>query len=139
MAEGAFRRAAEKAGLRCTIDSAGTGAYHIGDAPDPRAIAIARTYGVEIGHLAARQITSPDFTKFTHIIALDRANLEGIKAHAPRNATAQICMLMDAVEGRKGEPVKDPYYGDETAFEATWADVELAAEAWVERLLADGV
>ncbi|MEM6475230.1 MAG: low molecular weight protein-tyrosine-phosphatase [Pseudomonadota bacterium] len=137
MAEGAFREAAESAGLSCTVDSAGTAAYHVGNAPDRRAIATARAHGVDIAHLAARQIAIEDFTAFTHIIALDNANLEGIKAHAPRNTTAQISMMMDAVEGRAGEQVKDPYYGDEEGFEVTWADVSVAAQAWVEKLLAE--
>lgn len=135
MAEGALRRAAESAGLACTIDSAGTAAYHIGDAPDPRAIATARMHGVDISAFKGRQIAAEDFTRFTHIIALDKANLEGIKAHAPRGGTAKVSMLMDAVEGRMGEPVKDPYYGDEADFQATWADVEMAAEALVAQFM----
>ena len=58
MAEGAFRRAAAEAGLVLTIDSAGTGGWHAGDPPDPRAIAMARAQGVDIG-----KYSSPPPTK----------------------------------------------------------------------------
>ncbi|OYU72289.1 MAG: hypothetical protein CFE32_24190 [Alphaproteobacteria bacterium PA3] len=76
-----------------------------------------------------------DFYRFTHIVALDRANLEDIRARAPHDATARLSMLMDAVEGRKGQPVADPYYGDEAAFEAAWSTVEVGVEAWLARLM----
>ena len=134
MAEGAFRAAAERAGLEVTAASAGTAGYHIGEAPDPRAIATAQAHGVAIGHYVGRQLARDDFYEFTHIFALDRANLEGIRARAPRDGTAEVALLMDLVPGREGEAVKDPYYGDEAGFETTWADVTQAADALIERL-----
>lgn len=123
MAEGAFRAAAKRNGLDCIVDSAGTASYHIGDPPDPRAIATARAHGVEIGGQSARQIALKDFYRFNHIIALDSANLEGIKARAPRDGTASISMLFDAVEGRAGHPVPDPYHGTADDFASAWAAI----------------
>jgi protein-tyrosine phosphatase len=138
MAEGAFRAAATRHGFDCHVDSAGTASYHIGHPPDPRAIATAQAYGVEIAGQRARQIERNDFYSFTHIFAMDTANLAGIRSQAPRDATARIGLFLDAVEGRGGEPIKDPYYGDESDFDAVWKDVELAAEAVVARLLREG-
>lgn len=123
MAEGAFRAEAKRIGLECVADSAGTASYHIGDPPDDRAIAIARANKVEIGGQAARQIEVKDFFRFDHIIALDNANLEGIKSRAPRDGTARISMLLDAVEGRSGHPVPDPYHGTDEDFANTWAAI----------------
>lgn len=134
MAEGAFRVAAQERGLPCLVDSAGTASYHLGSQPDPRAIATAGRHGIDISGQQARQIDRDDFFRFSHIIALDRANLEGLRARAPRNGTARLAMLMDAVEGRRGEPVADPYYGDEAAFEAAWSAISLGVEAWLARL-----
>jgi protein-tyrosine phosphatase len=134
MAEGAFRALAQERGLGCHIDSAGTASYHLGSAPDPRAIAVAARHGVDIAGQAARQIERDDYYRFSHIIALDRANLEGIRARAPRDATSRYALLLDAVEGRKGEPVADPYYGDEAAFEAAWSVITLGVEAWIDKL-----
>jgi len=139
MAEGAFRAAAKRHGLECAVDSAGTASYHIGQPPDPRAIAVARRNGVEIGNLRARQITREDFYSFTHIIAMDGANLAGISARSPRDATAQLGLLMDAVDGRKGEPVVDPYYGDEALFARVWSDIVMATEVLAARFAREGL
>ena len=135
MAEGAFRVAASRSGLECAVDSAGTASYHIGSPPDPRAVAVARANGVDITGQAARQIIAEDFHRFTHIIALDRANLGGLKARAPRGAKARLALLLDAVEGRQGEAVADPYHGDIAAFEVAWADINQGVDALVARLL----
>lgn len=136
MAEGAFRKAAEKTGLDCHIDSAGTAGYHIGQPPDPRAIAQAKTNGVNIADHAGRQLQPGDFEKFTHIFALDTANLTGIMAQAPRHARSKVSLLMDAVPGREGDAVKDPYYGDHTDFEEAWDDICLAVNALIARFTA---
>lgn len=135
LAEAAFRKAAAEARLEAVADSAGTAAYHVGCPPDPRSIAIAARYGVDILDYKGRQIAATDYTLFTHIFALDVANLADIRRRAPGNATAEIALLMDVVEGREGQAVLDPYYGDQEDFEATWADVSAAADALVARLL----
>lgn len=141
MAEGAFREAAAKAGLDAhldmRIDSAGTADYHIGSPPDPRAIAAARAKGVDISGAQGRQLTASDFHEFTHIFALDTANLVGVRAREPRHGTAAVAMLLDAV-GRGGEPVPDPYYGDDEGFAECWEVVSEACDAMVERFLAEG-
>ncbi len=137
MAEGAFRAAAARYGLDCLADSAGTASYHIGNPPDPRAIAVARANGVDIAGQAARQLKTDDFYRFTHLIALDRANIEGIKAQAPRDGTAAVGLLLDAVDGREGEPVPDPYYGDGEAFDAAWQIITEGVEALAQRLASE--
>ena len=134
MAEGAFRKAAAETGMECEVDSAGTAAYHIGSAPDPRAIATARAHGADISALQGRQLAPSDFDRFTHIFALDTANLAGIQAKAPRGARSHISLLMDAVPGCEGQPVADPYYGDENDFEAAWEEINLAVRHIVEEL-----
>lgn len=134
LAEAAFRKAAEDAGLDAECDSAGTAAYHIGAAPDHRSIAVARQHAIDIGHYQGRQICADDFTRFTHIFALDQNNLEDIRNAAPPHSSAQIQLLMDVVPGREGESVTDPYYGDETGFDETWRDVSCAAAALVNQL-----
>lgn len=131
LAEGAFRAAAEEAGLAVHADSAGTGNWHVGEPPDPRAIATGARHGVDISFYRARQIAADDFHRFSHIFALDHENLTNIRRVAPRDATAQIGLLMDVVPGAQGEAVADPYFGDEAGFEATWADVAAAAQALV--------
>jgi protein-tyrosine phosphatase len=133
LAEAAFRKAAEEAGLDVEIDSAGTGNWHVGNPPDPRAQATALAGGVDISQLKARQLQAADFTRFSHIFAMDYDNLATIQSRAPKGATAEIALLLDWVPGREGAAVADPYYGGEEHFEDTWADMEIAAKALVAR------
>lgn len=134
MAEGAFRAAAEHAGLRAVIDSAGTAAYHVGEPPDPRAQETARRNGAEIGMLRGRQLIAEDFRRFTHVLVMDHSNLANAQAIVPADAICQPQLLLDLVPGRKGAAVADPYYGGEEHFEDTWADVRAAAQTLVAAL-----
>jgi len=135
LAEAAFRHEASQAGLDIEIDSAGTGAWHVGNPPDPRAQATALRRGIDIAHYQARQVELADFYRFSHICALDHDNLANIRALAPADATARLMLLLDSVEGREGQPVADPYYGDDDGFDVTWNDVEVAAKALIAQLV----
>ncbi len=127
LAEAAFRREAERLGLDVEADSAGTGEWHIGRPPDPRAVAVAARNGVDISHLRARQVTPADFDRFDRIVALDAENLAHLRHMAPAQAKAKLSLLLDHVKGRKGEAVVDPYYGDADHFHRTWVDVTAGA------------
>lgn len=135
LAEGAFRAAAARAGLNVVVDSAGTGGWHIGEAPDTRAQAQAARYGVDISAQRGRQVERADFERFSYIFALDGANLADLRRLAPPGARARVGLLMDLVPGREGQSVSDPYYGGPEDFAETWRDVTTAAEALVAYLL----
>lgn len=139
MAEGAFCKAAQDAGLECEVESVGTASYHIGETPDARAIATAKKHGIDISGAVGRQLQGEDFRRYSHIFALDTANLAGIRSRAPRGATTKISLLLDAVPGCEGQAIKDPYYGDDTDFEIAWSEIEKGVNALVERFLEDGV
>jgi len=134
LAEAAFRAEAARLGFDIEIDSAGTGGWHAGEPPDRRAQAVARRHGADIALCRARQITRADFSRFDHIVALDRENLAALRAMRPASATAQISLLLDHVAGREGQDVADPYYGDLADFEVTWADVSAGAAGLARRL-----
>ncbi|MCQ4028500.1 low molecular weight phosphotyrosine protein phosphatase, partial [Klebsiella pneumoniae] len=92
LAEGALRAEAARRGLALTVDSAGTGDWHAGEAPDRRAQATARRHGVDVSGLRARQVTADDFRRFDHVIALDHDNLADLRALAPADATATLSL-----------------------------------------------
>lgn len=133
LAEAALRMRAGAAGLQLAVDSAGTGDWHVGHPPDRRAQAVALRHGVDISVYRARQVALGDFHNFTHIFALDHANLANLRAMAPANCSAEIALLLDVVPGRVGQAVADPYFGTDTDFETTWAEVDAAAQALVDR------
>ncbi len=134
LAEGALRAEAERLRLDLIVDSAGTGSWHAGEPPDPRAQAAARRNGVDISGLRARQVRPADFRRFTHLIALDHDNLANLRHLAPADATADLSLLLDHVPGREGQPVADPYFGDDDGFDTTWADVAAGARGLLHTL-----
>ncbi|MBS0473605.1 MAG: low molecular weight phosphotyrosine protein phosphatase [Proteobacteria bacterium] len=134
LAEAAFRHEAALAGLNVLTDSAGTADYHVGEAPDPRAIRTAARFDIDISGYRGRQVSAADFARFTHIFAADHANLGKLERIAPAGHGARLALLLDLVPGRAGEALADPWYGEEEGFHATWADVTAAARALVEEL-----
>lgn len=131
LAEAAFRREAQRSGIAIGADSAGTGDWHIGRPPDPRACAEALRHGIDISAYRARQVCAEDFYRFSHILALDHSNLEHLQALAPPDATASLSLLLDHVRGLEGQAVADPYFGEADGFAETWREVSLAAQALV--------
>jgi len=131
LAEAAARFAFAHAGISATLDSAGTGDWHIGHPPDRRAQAEARRRGTDISDLRGRQLVVDDFYRFDLILAADAANLRDARALAPADAVARIRLMLDLVPGRQGESVTDPYYGADDGFAETWADVSAVAAALV--------
>jgi protein-tyrosine phosphatase len=135
LAEAAFRAEAARAGLDVDVDSAGVGDWHTGEAPDRRAQAVALRHGVDISGYKARQVKQQDFKRFTHVIALDHENLSALDRLRPADATAELSLLLDYVEGREGTAVADPWYGTAAGFETTWADVSAGAEGLARKLM----
>lgn len=138
LADGALRHEVARQKLGWMVDSAGTGGWHAGDAPDKRAIAVAAGHGVDIAGLRARQVRSDDFARFDLILAMDHDNLARLHAIAPRGHTADVRLALDLVDGRAGQAVADPYYGDASGFHATWADAQAIAEGVLARFGAHG-
>lgn len=138
LAEAAFRAAAGQAGLDVHADSAGTGDWHLGTPPDPRAQAEALRHGIDISAYRARQVTPADFRRFDRILALDHKNLTDLRRIAPADGTARLSLLLDHVSGMAGRSVADPYFGDDGGFADTWRDVSLGAEALVHQMLGQG-
>lgn len=131
LAEAAARVAFANVGISATLDSAGTGDWHVGRPPDRRAQAEARRRGTDISDLRGRQLAAEDFYRFDLILAADANNLREARALAPPDATARLRLMLDLVPGRRGESVTDPYYGADDGFAETWADVSAVAAALV--------
>jgi protein-tyrosine phosphatase len=108
LAEGAARVAFAAAGIDATLDSAGTGDWHVGHPPDPRAQAEARRRGTDISRLRARQLVPGDFYRFDLILAADATNLRDARTIAPADTTAKLRLMLDLVPGRAGDGVTDP-------------------------------
>ena len=82
LAEGILHDKIVKNKLNWTVDSAGTGAYHVGLQPDPRSIQIAHLNGIDIRHQQARKVRSIDFEQFDLIYAMDTYNYQDLLKQA---------------------------------------------------------
>ena len=120
-----------EAGLEAefTLDSAGTGAWHVGGAPDERATAAAARRGIALGG-KARAVTVEDFDAFDLLLAMDAENFRNLRALAPHGiAAAKVRLLREfdpASAGAASLDVPDPYYGDADGFDRVLDLVEAA-------------
>lgn len=134
-AEGVFQQALARAGLThlVDIDSCGVGDWHVGKAPDLRALAAARRRGVDISHLRARQLTANDFHAFDYVLGMDHDNLAAIHALQPADSQAKTGLLL-AYAGLPNTDVPDPYYGGEEGFEQVLDMIEQASAGLIDEL-----
>lgn len=135
VAKAIFDHALQAAGIECETDSAGTHAYHVGQPPDPRALAALRSAGIEAGTQVARQVQVEDFQRFDLILAMDRANLDALERLRPAGATAELRLVMTLAPDYGLEEVPDPYYGGDEGFVRVVDMLQAAADAWVRELV----
>ena len=133
-AEGVFRKLVDEAGLGKDIfvDSAGTHAYHIGEAPDVRAVETSKQHGVDIAGLQARMLNEDDFNRFDFIVAMDADNMRHIQRRNPGGNNAVICRLLEDAADVQENNVPDPYYGGSSGFERVYDLVEEGCQELLE-------
>jgi protein-tyrosine phosphatase len=140
-AEAVMRAKVDAAGLQKQIelDSAGTGSWHIGEAPDARASAAARARGIELDSVA-RQVGTRDFYEFDVILAMDAANLRALERLAPdAQSRATLALLREFEPGASGAngdglDVPDPYYGGADGFDRVLDLLDTACDGLLEEL-----
>jgi len=128
-AEGVFRALVEHEGLagRIAVDSAGTGDWHIGKHPDPRAQKAARRRGFDISGLHARQAGPEDFHRFDYVLAMDRENHADLAYFCPPGEDHRLALFLDFAPGIDLDDIPDPYYGGAEGFERMLDLIEIAS------------
>ena len=135
MAEGVLRSKVESLGLDWHIDSAGTSNFHIGEAPDQRAIKKMGEKGVDISTLKARQFDVSDFDNFDHILVMDESNFSNVLRLAPDSSRAgKVKMIMDFVYPGERMSVPDPYYGGDSGFENVFRLLDEACDQFIQEV-----
>jgi len=118
------------------VDSAGTAAYHVGEKPDKRSIAVAKKYGIDISHQKARKFSQKDFDDFDLIYAMDISNYENIMALARNEADRQkVQLILNEVYPKENLEVPDPYYGGTDGFENVYKMLDKACTKIVDKHL----
>lgn len=118
LAEGIMRHLVAKNGLNWTVDSAGTGNWHVGEGPDHRSVKTARQFGVDISKQVCRQFKVSDFDTFDLLLVMDKSNLSDVLSLARNEQDAEKVKLL-----LNDKEVPDPYY-DPTQFEPVYRLLE---------------
>ncbi len=130
----------EQEGLadRVRVDSAGTGAWHQGEAPDPRSAEVAKRNGIELRG-RARRVRAEDFHDFDYIFAMDRSNLRDLRyLESESDGEAALALFREFDPHRDGDlEVPDPYYGGPDGFDLMFEMVDRTCAAFVEHLLSE--
>ncbi|MGY5350950.1 low molecular weight protein-tyrosine-phosphatase [Wenyingzhuangia sp. IMCC45533] len=117
------------------VDSAGTGAYHIGNSPDIRSIQVAKKNGIDITNQKARKIKASDLVEFDFIYAMDESNYRNIISLASNNAEkAKVFMIMNEVYPDKNVAVPDPYYGGDQGFNQVFQMLDTACDVIINKI-----
>lgn len=134
MAEGVFRHMVRQAGLDEVVHvaSAGTHAFHGGEAPDKRAQATASKRGYEISDLRARKVRDRDFEDYDMILAMDWDNLSLLQQLAPKSAHHKLQLLMRFASDHESATIPDPYYGNQQGFDQALDYIEDACTGLLE-------
>ena len=139
MAEGMFRKAIDEAGLsrHVAADSAGTHAYHVGSAPDPRAQQAVRRRGADIAQLRGRKVADEDFDAFDYILVMDGDNYSQLIQRAPAHHHGKIRRLLSFSRKYPNLDVVDPYYGGAQGFEENLDMIEDAVQGLIREITGD--
>ncbi len=122
MGQGVIEHRAAEAALVVEVDSAGLGAWHIGNPPNPRGLKAALARGYDNSRQRARQVRAADFHDFDLILAMDADNIAGLERLRPAGACAEVRLFHPS-----GQDIPDPYDGGPPDYEHPLDLIEEAA------------
>lgn len=107
LAHGIMQHLVDEQGLDWEIDSAGTGDWHIGQAPDKRSIAVAKLNSMDISGQKAQHFTAALFDHYDRIFVMDDQNMKDVLGLAQtEEQKAKVALFLT------NDFVPDPYYDD---------------------------
>ena len=132
LAEGILKSKVDTA--KIFVDSAGTAGYHIGNAPDPRSIKVAKNHNIDISSQVCRRFIVSDFDTFDLIYAMDKSNYGNIIGMARNKADAEkVKLLLNEIDATDQE-VPDPYYDADDGFETVFQLIDKACTNIADKL-----
>ena len=117
--------------LDWSVESAGTGSWHVGEKPHRGSIDIARKHGISIKHQRARQLQRTDLDRYDLIIAMDSENYIQITKLSDGKGIAKLEMLLNFIYPNENRNVPDPYF--EGGFDRVFDMIDHACEAIIEK------
>jgi protein-tyrosine phosphatase len=104
LAQGIAEKLIDEKQLDIKVDSAGTGDWHIGEAPCDNSIKVASINGIDISSQKGRQVTEADLKNYELIVALDESNYDNLKKMGANN------LIKLGHFGYNNEDVPDPFF-----------------------------
>jgi protein-tyrosine phosphatase len=111
---------------KIVVDSAGTGAWHVGELPDKRSINVAKKHHIDLINQRARQFKKQDFKDFDVIYVMDESNYKNVLSIAESTSDKEKVKLILDETNLNLKNVPDPYYGGEDGFENVYQMLEEA-------------
>src|SRR5690554_4026090 len=137
LAEKLFRQHVAERGLseRFHIESAGTGAYHVGQPPDPGSIRVAAEHNLDISAQRAQQLVDSHFVEFDYLVAMDHSNRRSALRLAYADAD-KLLLLRDYEPdpAQRGGEVPDPYGGGGDQFGLVYDIVDRCTKVLLDEL-----
>jgi protein-tyrosine phosphatase len=131
MAEGVFQHLVNQAGLEDKIetDSAGTGHWHLGEAPHHGTRRILQSNSISYDH-RARLIRREDLETFDYILTMDEMNWRDVQELG--GGRAKVARFMSYAPHTGVAEVPDPYYTGN--FSEVYQLVEQAAQGLLDEI-----
>ncbi|MCF6167828.1 low molecular weight protein-tyrosine-phosphatase [Lutibacter sp.] len=125
--------------FKTSVDSAGTGSYHIGELPDKRSIDVAKLNGIDITDQKARAFSVNDFDNFDIIYVMDNLNYKNVIALARNeNDKSKVKLILNEVFPGENLDVPDPYNGGSFGFKNVYRMLHEACEVIAEKINSNG-
>jgi protein-tyrosine phosphatase len=120
-----------------TVDSSGTGDWHIGHAPDKRSIAAAKNHKLDISHQKGRQFTIADFDNYDYIYVMDHSNYKNVIDLAQKQEHKnKVQIILNELYPNENVDVPDPYFGMTNGFEIVYTMLDEVCDIIADKLLA---
>jgi len=119
-----------------TVDSAGTGSWHIGQSPDERSVAVAKKNGLDISNQKGRQFSSADFNTFDYIFVMDNSNYDNVIALAEtKEQKEKVTLIMNELHPTQNKEVPDPYFGMHNGFDIVYNMLDEVCDSIAQKLI----
>lgn len=128
----------QKVDAQFAIDSAGTHAYHVGEAPDLRAQKAAKDRDINLSQIKARKVIFADFEEFDYLLAMDDDNHQILMEACPDQFKHKVKYFLEYASHLDTREVPDPYYGGKYGFERVLNMVEEASVGFLNSLKQSG-
>jgi len=136
LAEGILQHKAMQAGLQWTVDSAGTGTWHIGQPPHLLSQKVAGMNGIDISQQRCRQFRKEDLLNFDFIYVMDEDIYDNVKSMSGKLWNKKkVDLLLNELYPGENRGVPDPFTGTEPDYHEVFQLIERACDAIIEKRL----